>query len=59
MTLTAFQTPVFSVTKEMAGRVLSQSPELYALIQSGEDVAPVRAAFIETCFTLAEDGGRR
>jgi prephenate dehydrogenase len=52
--LNAFQTPVFSVTKEMAGRVLSQSPELYALIQSRGDVAPVRAAFIETCFTLAE-----
>ncbi|MGA9140298.1 MAG: prephenate dehydrogenase dimerization domain-containing protein, partial [Methanocella sp.] len=52
--LNGFQTPVFSVTKEMAGRVLAQSPELYALIQSGQDVAPVRAAFIETCFTLAE-----
>jgi prephenate dehydrogenase len=52
--LNGFQTPVFSVTKEMAGRVLAQSPELYALIQSGPDVAPVRAAFIETCFTLAE-----
>ncbi len=52
--LEGFQTPVFSVTKEMAGRVLAQSPELYALIQSGEAVAPVRATFIETCFTLAE-----
>ena len=52
--LDAFQTPVFSVTREMAGRVLSQSPELYALIQAGEDVAPVRAAFLEACGDLSK-----
>ncbi|OPY29643.1 MAG: prephenate dehydrogenase [Methanocella sp. PtaU1.Bin125] len=52
--LDAFQTPVFGVTREMAGRVLSQSPELYALIQAGEDVAPVRAAFLEACADLSK-----
>lgn len=52
--LRAFQTPVYSVTREMAGRVLSQSPELYALIQSGENVQPVRAAFIEACHDLSK-----
>jgi len=52
--LRAFQTPVYGVTREMAGRVLSQSPELYALIQAGEDVQPVRAAFIEACSDLSK-----
>jgi len=48
-----FATPVFGVTSDMAGRVLSQSPELYALIQSGPEVSPVRKAFIEACTGLA------
>jgi prephenate dehydrogenase len=52
--LQAFQTPVYGVTREMAGRVLSQSPELYALIQSGEAVQPVRAAFLESCENLSK-----
>jgi prephenate dehydrogenase len=52
--MTAYQTPVFGVTKELAGRVLSQSPELYALIQAGEDVQPVRAAFLEACGELSK-----
>ncbi|HEY3273843.1 MAG TPA: prephenate dehydrogenase/arogenate dehydrogenase family protein [Methanocella sp.] len=52
--LVAYQTPVYGVTREMAGRVLSQSPELYALIQAGEDVQPVRAAFISACSDLAK-----
>jgi prephenate dehydrogenase len=51
--LKAYQTPVYGVTREMAGRVLSQSPELYALIQSGEDVAPVRRAFAGACKDLS------
>jgi prephenate dehydrogenase len=38
----------------MAGRVLSQSPELYALIQAGEDVQPVRAAFTGACGDLSK-----
>ncbi|HUL61564.1 MAG TPA: prephenate dehydrogenase/arogenate dehydrogenase family protein, partial [Methanocella sp.] len=52
--LNACQTPVYGITKELAGRVLAQSPELYALIQSGEDVAPVRAAFVAACRDLAK-----
>jgi prephenate dehydrogenase len=52
--LRPFLTPVFGVTQEMAGRVLSQNPELYALIQAGEDVQPVRAAFLEAGAGLAK-----
>jgi len=52
--LRPFQTPVFGVTCEMAGRVLSQSPELYALIQAGEYVGPVRAAFLGAGGDLAK-----
>jgi prephenate dehydrogenase len=52
--LRAYETPVYGVTREMAGRVLSQSPELYALIQAGEDVRPVRAAFIGACSDLSK-----
>ncbi|CAJ36601.1 prephenate dehydrogenase/arogenate dehydrogenase family protein [Methanocella arvoryzae] len=51
--LEAYRTPVYGVTETMAGRVLAQNPELYALIQSGHDVAPVRKAFIEACTELA------
>lgn len=51
--LDSYQTPVYRITKEMAGRVLSQSPELYGLIQSGEDVSTVRRVFIESCTDLA------
>jgi prephenate dehydrogenase len=51
--LRPFQTPVYGVTREIAGRVLSQSPELYALIQAGEDVQPVRAAFVGACSDLS------
>lgn len=52
--LQAFQTPVYGITREMAGRVLSQSPELCALIQAGEDVRAVRAAFLDACRDLSE-----
>ncbi|WP_424358647.1 prephenate dehydrogenase/arogenate dehydrogenase family protein [Methanocella sp. MCL-LM] len=51
--LEAYRTPVYGITETIAGRVLSQNPELYALIQSGPDVAPVRRAFIEACSELA------
>jgi prephenate dehydrogenase len=52
--LMAFQTPVYGMTREMAGRVLSQSPGLYTLIQAGEDVQPVRAAFLKACGDLSK-----
>ena len=51
--LDAYRTPVYGITEDLAGRVLSQNPELYALIQSGPDVAPVRKAFIDSCKELA------
>ncbi|WP_174591178.1 prephenate dehydrogenase/arogenate dehydrogenase family protein [Methanocella conradii] len=47
-----FKTPVYGITKEMLGRVLSQSPELYALIQSSEHAREMRRAFIEACIEL-------
>lgn len=51
--LDRYQTPVYQITSELAGRVLSQNPELYGLIQSGEDVSTVRKAFIDSCTDLA------
>jgi prephenate dehydrogenase len=51
----AFRTPVYGVTKEMLGRVLSQSPELYALIQSSEQAGPLRRAYVEACRELAAE----
>ncbi len=50
--LDAYRTPVYGITEELAGRVLSQNPELYALIQSGPCVTPVRKAFINACEDL-------
>ncbi|HMK46730.1 MAG TPA: prephenate dehydrogenase/arogenate dehydrogenase family protein [Methanocella sp.] len=47
--LDAYRTPIFSITKDMAGRLFSRNPGMYALIQSGPDVRPVRRAFIESC----------
>ncbi len=51
----AFRTPVFGVTKEMLGRVLSQSPGLYALIQSSGPSGELRKAFIEACEELSAE----
>jgi prephenate dehydrogenase len=51
----AFRTPVYGVTKEMLGRVLSQSPELYALIQSSEYARLLRRAYVEACQELASE----
>lgn len=57
----AFRTPVYSVTLEMLGRVLAQSPELYALIQSSDDAGAARRAFVDACRELAAglDAGER
>ncbi len=49
----AFKTPVYGITKELVGRVLSQSPGLYALIQSSDDAKELRHAYIEACRELA------
>jgi prephenate dehydrogenase len=49
----AFKTPVYGITMELVGRVLSQSPELYALIQSSEEARALRRAFVEASRELA------
>lgn len=50
-----FRTPVYGITSEMLGRVLSQSPELYALIQSSGHAGALRHAFIEACVELSSE----
>jgi prephenate dehydrogenase len=49
----AFRTPVYGITRELLGRVLAQSPELYALIQSSEHAGELRRTYIEACEELA------
>lgn len=49
----AYKTPVYGITIELVGRVLSQSPELYALIQSSEDAKEARRAYVDACRELA------
>jgi prephenate dehydrogenase len=51
----AFRTPVYGITKELLGRVLSQSPELYALIQSSEPAGELRRAFVGACGELSSE----
>lgn len=51
----AFKTPVYGITKELLGRVLSQSPELYALIQSSRYAGELRRTYIEACNELASE----
>jgi prephenate dehydrogenase len=49
----AFRTPVYGITKELMGRVISQSPGLYALIQSSKYAGEMRRAYIDACLELA------
>jgi len=49
----ALRTPVYGITKELLGRVLSQSPELYALIQSSGPAGELRKAFVGACEELS------
>ena len=51
----AFRTPVYGITRELLGRVLAQSPELYALIQSSEHTGELRRTYIEACEELASE----
>lgn len=51
----AFRTPVYGITKELLGRVLSQSPELYALIQSSEYAHELRHAYVDASRELASE----
>ncbi|BAI60240.1 prephenate dehydrogenase [Methanocella paludicola SANAE] len=51
----AFRTPVYGITKELLGRVLSQSPGLYALIQSSGPAGELRRAFVGACEELSSE----
>jgi prephenate dehydrogenase len=57
----AFRTPVYGITKDLLGRVLSQSPELYALIQSSEYARELRRVYVDACLELASglDAGNK
>jgi prephenate dehydrogenase len=50
-----FRTPVYGITRDLVGRVLSQSPELYALIQSSGRAGELRRAYMEACNELAAE----
>ena len=52
--LSAFKTPVYGITQELLGRVLSQDPGLYALIQSSPDAQRLRRAYVDACRELAD-----
>ncbi len=51
----AFRTPVYGITKDLVGRVLAQSPELYALIQSSGPSGRLRRAYVDACAELAKE----
>ncbi len=53
----AFRTPVYGITRDLVGRVLSQSPELYALIQSSGPSGRLRRAYVDACMELAAELG--
>ena len=48
-----YGTPVYELTRELAGRVLSNDPELYALIQSTPEAGEVRQAYVDACLELS------
>ena len=48
-----YSTPVYELTRELAGRVLSNDPELYALIQSTPEADEVRQAYVDACQELS------
>src|SRR5512136_585498 len=54
-----FMSPVYEIMIDFVGRILDQSPELYASIQENPKAAAVRQIFIEECTRLcqkADDG---
>jgi prephenate dehydrogenase len=48
-----YGTPVYELTRELAGRVLSSDPELYALIQSTPEAGVARQAYVDACQELS------
>ncbi len=54
-----FMSPVYEIMIDFVGRILAQSPELYASIQENPEAGQVREAYIEECerlSKLADDG---
>jgi len=54
-----FMSPVYEIMLDFVGRILDQSPELYASIQQNPRATRVRQVFIGECMRLAEmaEGG--
>jgi prephenate dehydrogenase len=48
-----YGTPVYELTRELAGRVLSNDPGMYALIQSTPEAGEVRQAYVDACLELS------
>ena len=49
-----FMSPVYEIMIDFVGRILAQSPELYANIQENPKAKMVRDAYIEECVKLAK-----
>jgi prephenate dehydrogenase len=49
-----FMSPVYEIMIDFVGRILAQSPELYASIQENPEAKRVREAYIEVCKRLAK-----
>jgi len=50
-----FVSPVYDIMLDFVGRILDQSPELYASIQKNPKAARVRRVFIEECKNLCQE----
>lgn len=49
-----FMSPVYEIMIDFVGRILAQSPELYASIQENPEAERVREAYIEECQRLSK-----
>jgi prephenate dehydrogenase len=49
-----FMSPVYEIMIDFVGRILAQSPELYASIQENPEAKRVREAYIEECKRLSK-----
>jgi len=49
-----FMSPVYEIMIDFVGRILAQSPELYASIQENPEAKKVRETYIEECKRLAK-----
>ncbi len=49
-----FMSPVYEIMIDFVGRILTQSPELYASIQENPEAKRVRETYIEECKRLAK-----